>query len=430
MEVREHVLSAGRAVLDMVEREWQPLSAGELELRLDQAVEEILESGLRAQLDARPAPSAVYLQLLQSRVKGESPVLQTIPAAAAAAAAVPKEEGEAAADSLQEPDSVHGAAVKYISDLLQSSTSRVRLAGRARLSLPHTVLLSLTLLSERLSYRCVSRRFRLEKGNIHRIFFSFCKRVNTLQQKIIRWPEGQDAVDALVPLSSLLVKDDEEAEEQSVPQVLGVLGHARVPIRLPIGKHDVDSALPEVRRMRREAPPDSWLNLELVSDRRGRFLHCRVSRGSDAERGGALADRLRRKPELMPPGSVLVARAGYPLTARVLTPYATSSPGSREKLFNKTLEQHLHGLDQAVAGLRARFQKLRYLDIGNYERARAVALTACVLHNVFLDIGKAAAVQGAVEREETTPLEGDVDEEGVRSRDAIAQLLFAKSSSG
>lgn len=64
------------------------------------------------------------------------------------------------------------------------------MAGRARLSLAQTVLLSLTLLSERVSYRSVSRRFHLEKGNIHRIFFSFCERVNVLKEKQIRWPVG------------------------------------------------------------------------------------------------------------------------------------------------------------------------------------------------------------------------------------------------
>lgn len=82
---------------------------------------------------------------------------------------------------------------QYITDLLQNSNSRYnqsRMAGRARLSLSHTVLLSLTLLSKRLSYRSVSTSFRLEKGNIHRIFFSFCERVNTLEDQQIRWPTG------------------------------------------------------------------------------------------------------------------------------------------------------------------------------------------------------------------------------------------------
>lgn len=79
---------------------------------------------------------------------------------------------------------------QHIADLLQSSESRTRLAGRARLSLSHTVLLSLTLLTERVSYRSVSRRFHLEKGNIHRIFFSFCERINILEEALIRWPVG------------------------------------------------------------------------------------------------------------------------------------------------------------------------------------------------------------------------------------------------
>lgn len=66
MDVGECVLSAGRAVLDMVEQEWQPLSPGELEQRLDQAVEETLEAELVANLRAQPPPT-IYLQLLQNQ---------------------------------------------------------------------------------------------------------------------------------------------------------------------------------------------------------------------------------------------------------------------------------------------------------------------------------------------------------------------------
>uniref|UniRef100_A0A3Q3ALF9 Uncharacterized LOC108237736 n=1 Tax=Kryptolebias marmoratus TaxID=37003 RepID=A0A3Q3ALF9_KRYMA len=175
MDVRKHVLSAGKAVLDMVEREWQPLSAGELEHRLDQALEEILEADLLAQ---------------------------------------------------------------YISELLQSSKSRTRLAGRACLSLSHTVLLSLSLLSERISYRSVSHRFQLEKGNIHRIFSSFCQRVNAL------------AEEELFPFSSLLEKAE---QEEGVPRVLGVLGHTQIPIRLPGGKLAPENEAPVEKRMKKDA---------------------------------------------------------------------------------------------------------------------------------------------------------------------------------
>uniref|UniRef100_A0A3Q3SXL5 Protein ALP1-like n=1 Tax=Mastacembelus armatus TaxID=205130 RepID=A0A3Q3SXL5_9TELE len=384
MDVSECVLSAGRAVLDIVEREWQPLSSGELEQRLDQAVEEILEADLLAKLKPQPPP-AIYVQLLQSQANTESRGLHT---------------------GTTTPSPPEVATSGYITDLLQSSKSRARMAGRARLSLSHTVLLSLTLLSERVSYRSVSRRFHLEKGNIHRIFFSFCERINMLEEKQIRWPVG--GLNAALFVGDL---------NQNIPQVLGVLGYTRIPVRLPIGKHDVESTAAEVKRMKKEAHPDSWLNLELVCDRRGHFLHCRISKGSDVHRGSALRDKLKQHPELMPPGSCLVARTGYPLTAQILTPY-TRSHSLREELFNKTLEEHFQILDQAVANLKTRFQRLRYLDIGNYDRARAVVLTACLLHNVFLDLGQ--VVQGEVEKEEAVIQEGEgeVDEEGV------CRLLF------
>lgn len=83
MDMSECVLSAGRAVLDMVEREWQPLSPAELEQRLDQAVEEILEADLVTKLKTQPPPpppplqpppspaapaAPIYVQLLQEQV--------------------------------------------------------------------------------------------------------------------------------------------------------------------------------------------------------------------------------------------------------------------------------------------------------------------------------------------------------------------------
>ncbi|XP_060946091.1 uncharacterized protein LOC133023149 [Limanda limanda] len=420
MDASECVLSAGRAVLDMVGREWQPLSAAELEQRLDLAVEEILEAELLSELRAQPPP-AVIVHLLQTQ-----PQVGPQVSPPAATACGPQVE-ETPAEPQERLESVDSAAVKYIKDLLHSSKSQARLVGRARVSLSHTILLSLTLLSQRVSYGSVSRRFLVEKGNIHKIFFSFCERVNTLKEMQIRWPVGEEAVDALFPISSQ--GKGQEDGEQSVPQVLGVLGHTRIPIRLPIGKHDVESTVPEVKRVKEEAHPDSWLNLELLCDRRGRLLHCRISKGSDVDRGCALRDQLKQHPELMPPGSCLVARAGYPLTAQFLTPYVTSQ-GPREQLFNKTLEEHFHILDQAVANLRARFQRLRYLDIGSYNRAKAVVLTACVLHNAFLDSGW--VVQGEVEREETVTQEGegDVDYEGVYRRDAISDLLLKSFESG
>lgn len=223
--------------------------------------------------------------------------------------------------------------------------------------------------------------------------------------------------------------EKDQEQQDGVPGVLGVLGHTRISIRLPAGQHVVQSTAPEVKRIKKEAHPDSWLNLELVCDRRGRFLHCRVSKGSDVDRGGALRDKLQQHPELMVPGSVIVAPAGFLLSPHILTPY-NESHGEKEELFNRTLAEHQKVLAQAVANLRARFPRLKYLDIGNYDRARAVVLTACVLHNMLLDVGQ--EVHGEVEEEEDVSGEGDgeEDEEGAQKRDGVSELLFGTFKSG
>lgn len=229
---------------------------------------------------------------------------------------------------------------------------------------------------------------------------------------------GTEAAEVLVPLC----RSRKVPEEQpALPQVLGVLGHTLIPIRLPAGKSEVDTAC-EAKRTKRETHPDSWLNLELVCDIKGRLRHCRISRGSDVDRGRTLRDKLRRHPELMPSGSCLVAGAGYPLCAHILTPYSRSRRAS-EELLNKTLEEHLGVLDQTLANLRARFQRLRYLDVSSYDRARAVVLTACSLHNVFLDMGQ--VVEGEVEKETVSGEEdGEEDGEGVQRREAVSDLLL------
>lgn len=109
MDVRDIVLSAGRAVLDMVEREWQPLSPGELELRLDQAVEEVLESDLMAKLKTQPPPTnTINAQLLQSQANVGPDVLH-----AGTATSGPPEQDTSESEQLLE--TVDSAAVKVIS---------------------------------------------------------------------------------------------------------------------------------------------------------------------------------------------------------------------------------------------------------------------------------------------------------------------------
>lgn len=68
------VASAARSVLEMVQFDWEPLSDGELDQRLDRAVEEILEAELIEKARAIVGPTYV-LQSEQTGQFGQAEVL-------------------------------------------------------------------------------------------------------------------------------------------------------------------------------------------------------------------------------------------------------------------------------------------------------------------------------------------------------------------
>ncbi|KAK2829768.1 hypothetical protein Q7C36_017758 [Tachysurus vachellii] len=425
---RRSAAAAGRLVMDVMQSEWEPLSQCELEQRLDQAVEEILEAELMSRLHGQNQSVLTHLPQQDEMITHTS--LTPTPAASLLCHA----EGEAASEIHQHVTEIQeNPTVQYLTSLLQKlkwRDSQRCLKGRSRLSLSHTVFLSLTLLSTRLSYRSVSATFRLEKGNIHRIFFSFCHRVNTLQNQIVRWPSGQEASALLLPFSSCL-GCDEKFHQEGLPKVLGVLGHTRIPFRLPPSKQDSESDASQAKRLWKGFHPDSWLNLELVCDAKGRFIHCSVSRGSQRNRGEALRRILAQNPELLPPGTCLLAGAGYPLTQHILTPYRPAQ-NPQENLYNAALETHLRRLQQAVAGLKERFVRLRYLDMGKCERAGVTVLTCCILHTALLHAGYTTTgqVEHHAEEEEEEEEEGIKEEDGVKLRETVTNLLYRVMESG
>ncbi|XP_042580799.1 putative nuclease HARBI1 isoform X2 [Cyprinus carpio] len=414
MEVREeNTADAGQG------HKWESLSHWELDQRLDRAVEEMIEADLVAQVQEQM--TSVLMQASQQE-DSEPPdeAEKATPQQSESRTAVQ----ESASQRSHDTEAMEAnPTVQYVTNFLQSSSaSKNRLSGRARRSLSHTVLLSLTLLSKCITYRSVCSRFHLEKGNLYRIFSTFCDQVIAQKDRLIQWPTGQEALQHLLPFSCWLSRN-EALEESGLPRVLGVLGDTRIPIRLPTGKPDRESDTPVAKRPKNQPHPDSWLNLELVCNDEGRFIYCHISKGSQKDRGRALAERIRQNPEMVPPGTCLIAGVGYPLTEQILTPFP---PGQnpQENLYNRSVGNHLDRIHQAVADLKERFQKLRYLDMGNYDKAKAVVLAACVLHNVYLDMGD--VTKGLVERSTPEDMEEvNKDAAGVKMRETVVNLLYS-----
>ncbi|KPP57379.1 putative nuclease HARBI1 [Scleropages formosus] len=310
------------AVRDLIQCDWEPMTHEELEQRLDRAVKEFPEGDLIER--ARVLVGTVFPPEHQ----------------------VPQQMGDTEQPQAEGSQIVPGTGEENAAiQNSDSSYSRNRWPGRPRLSMNHAVLLSLALLSSRLSYRCVSSRIQVEKGNIHWIFFSFCHGGKALQDQLIQWPTGQ-CEDTHSNLINLLI----------TKHIMGLLNTEENLQRFcsVTGLEGAKNALPK-------------LNLELACDSRGRFIYCRISRGSDTDRAGALIEKLRLQPQMLPKDSCIIAHLGYPLRGHILTPYPTArSP--KETLYNQSLEKYLKVFRRAAAELKSRFQRLQYLDMVSFTR--------------------------------------------------------------
>lgn len=108
--------AAGRLVMDVMQSDWEPLSHGELEQRLDQAVEEILETALMSGVQGQEqgCSGGVFTQLSQQ--DETMPHTVTSHTSSPAASFLRQAEGEPASE-----DHLH------VTEIEQNPTVQVRL---------------------------------------------------------------------------------------------------------------------------------------------------------------------------------------------------------------------------------------------------------------------------------------------------------------
>ncbi|MBN3299745.1 HARB1 nuclease, partial [Amia calva] len=323
-----------------------------------------------------------------------------------------------------------------VEQLHSSELGGGRQKGRPPLSLRHCVLLCACLLGGPRSYRAAAAEFGLERGNAHRLFTLTCRRICVLTGQHITWATGAEVERNIQGFDSL----DSEGGG-GFPGVFGVLGATRIPVRGLSSKGERERGGREGEKSggRSGVAPalESWLRVEVVCDFRGRFLYCGVSEGlAAAQRPGGfwecsdLGHRLREDPGAIPEDAHMLAGGGYPLCGQILTPFkGPLSP--RQTRFNQRLAVRLAVLGRSLSELKARFRRLQYLDTVSLERARSTILSCCVLHNLSIQRGDSVPEEWEREREEEEgeeEVEGDGEEAGKRKREAIADLLYAESS--
>lgn len=98
---RRSAAAAGRLVMDVMQSEWEPLSHCELEQRLDQAVEEILEAELMSRLHEQSHNHEQSQSVLTHLPQQDEMITHTSLTSTPAASLLCHAEGEAASENHQ-----------------------------------------------------------------------------------------------------------------------------------------------------------------------------------------------------------------------------------------------------------------------------------------------------------------------------------------
>lgn len=217
----------------------------------------------------------------------------------------------------------------------------------------------------------------------------------------------------------------------SISGVIGCIDGSHIPIRAP---HDL---------------PSSYVNrkgfhsilLQAVCDHELRFLDCY------AGEVGSIHDAcMLRRSDFMeklnndaffPSESHVLGDPAYPLMDHLLVAFKdTGRLTSRERKFNTTLSAARCTIERALALLKNRFRRLKYLDMTRVDLVPQVIIACCILHNMCLTNGDILDDStDTIDCDHThvqsddfggSVLDAAVRRAGVRKRDKIADLLCCK----
>ena len=125
----------------------------------------------------------------------------------------------------------------------------------------------------------------------------------------------------------------------------------------------------------------------------------------------------------------VIGDGGYPVGRWLLTPYRdTGRLNPQQNHYNFCLSSTRQVAERSFGLLKGRFRRLQYVDVQEVETAVQLCMCCCVFHNIwvlqadmldeyFYDVGQNQ--DGPV----GIPFSGDIDPEGARKRDRIAQIL-------
>lgn len=103
-------------------------------------------------------------------------------------------------------------------------------------------------------------------------------------------------------------------------------------------------------------------------------------------RNSPLFQNITAADPLIPPEFHLLGDAAYPLMKNVMTPFRNIGQlTAAQTMYNRKFNSGRAIIERAFGLLKAKFRRLRYLDIKDFELGNHMIAAACVLHNFILE---------------------------------------------
>ncbi|XP_045133234.1 protein ALP1-like isoform X1 [Portunus trituberculatus] len=249
----------------------------------------------------------------------------------------------------------------------------------SKLPLENVVLASLRVLSSQESYGMIAERFQTSKSVICTSLHTFCSLVSGNLENHIRWPIG-NAIRGTM----------QGFEDVGFPGTLGAMDAFHIPINKPKDVQEPDEYMKENTMY--------CTTLLAVCDNKYKFTYVNVGHpgafdDSDVFKRCELHKAFQEDPDSLLPydfhigGKVypfhIIADAGFPLSEYVMTPYVDDGHLKHKEIeYNRHHSSALLTVSKAVGVLKARYNRLKLLQMQHLAQCSIAIKACCILHNI------------------------------------------------
>ncbi|KAK4872953.1 hypothetical protein RN001_014982 [Aquatica leii] len=234
------------------------------------------------------------------------------------------------------------------------------------------VLFTIWIISKQESFLACGDRFGIARSTAYYVFKQIIGILVEMLPQHIVWPNNHDsAIETFTHRSG------------GFPGIIGAIDGCHIKIKQPINNaHDYYNRH-HYHSIILQGVTDHQLKfIDVFIGLPGRMHDARVFRNSDIYR-----KLTNQENPLLPEAIHLLGDSAYPLMTNLMTPFRDNGHlTARESRYNTKLSSARSVIEQAFGRLKAKFRRLKDLDVCTAEMGTQVIAAACVLHNLTIEL--------------------------------------------